>query len=256
MRFRHLFLSNLSVLALMCASAQAQETTDAPEVEFSPKKFYISNCFDAAIISTATQSGASLNGPLNTTVGTPRFTYFWNMGFNANFDFHKNIGVFTGLGIKNIGFIEKIKPLDSTIKRRVYTIGLPVGIKLGNIRKKNYVFLGGGVDVPFNYREKGFVTRGKKDKFNEWFSDRTAQFMPYAFAGVSLRPGFYVKVQYYPNNFMNPSYEHQTVTGGGLLVTSKPYALHDINVLMFSFGVDLSSKKMRIKKKDSNDNMM
>lgn len=256
MRFRPIFLLAL-VSVLAAPLATNAQNTDNAEIVFAPKKFYFSNSFDGTLITTATHYGAfPLNAGMPTTVGTARFTYFLNTGFNVNYDFNSTIGIFTGLGIKNIGFIEKIKPLDSTIKRRVFALGLPVGIKIGNLKKKTYGFLGGGVDVPFNYREKGFVNRGDKDKFNEWFSDRTASYMPYAFAGVSFKPGIYFKVQLYPGNFMNPDYT-QTTTVGGVTVNSKPYALYDIEVLMFSIGLDIRySNKMKIKRSEPKESMM
>ncbi len=252
MRFRRIF-----VLALLQAAIIPVSFAQNEEIVFTSKKFYFSNNFDGAIISTAFDKGVfPLNGGIPTTVGTPRFTYFFNTGFNVNYDFNQHIGLFTGLGLKNIGFIEKITPLDSTIKRRVYTIGLPLGIRVGNIKKKNYAFLGGGVDLPFNYREKGYVRRGNKDKFNEWFSDRTPSYMPYGFVGVSFKPGFYVKVQYYPGNFMNSGFT-ETITVGGVSVPNTPYARYDIELLMFSIGLDIRySNKMKIKKKEASETMM
>lgn len=251
------FIAPATLLMLMWSAASAQNSADA-DVVFAPKKFYLSSSLDGALFTTAMHFGSfPLNAGVPTTVGTPRFTYYGiNTGLNVNYDFNRTIGVFTGIGLKNIGFIEKIKPLDSTIKRRVWSIGAPIGVKVGNLRKKTYVFLGGGVDIPFNYKEKGFVRRGDKDKFNEWFSDRTAAFMPYGFVGVSFKPGLFFKVQLYPGNFMNPDYT-ESVTVGGVTVTNKPYSVYDIEILMFSLGFDIRySNKMKIKKKEHPESMM
>ncbi len=252
MRFSRIFI----LIAMQAVMAQASFAQNE-EVVFVPKKFYFSNSFDGAIITTAFDKGLfPLNNGVPTTVGTPRFTYFLNTGFNVNYDFNQHLGLFTGLGIKNIGFIEKITPLDSTIKRRVYAVGLPLGIRVGNIKKKNYAFVGGGVDLPFNYREKGYVRRGKKDKFNEWFSDRTPSYMPYGFVGVSFKPGMYVKVQYYPGNFMNAGFT-ETISAGGVSVVNAPYAKYDIELLMISIGLDIRySNKLKIKKKESTETVM
>lgn len=256
MRFRHYFLLVLLNLGIISAPSFAQESGTS-EVVFVPRKLYFSNSFDGALITTAIHSGAfPLSLTMPTSVNTPRFSYFWNTGFNLNYDFSDHIGLFTGLGLKNIGFITKVKPLDSTIKRRVYALGLPVGIRVGNLRKKTYGFIGGGVDLPFNYKEKGFVRRGNKDKFNEWFSDRTAAYMPYAFAGVSFKPGIYFKVQYYPANFMNPDYTTTTNVSGTTVVT-KPYAVYDIQLLMFSIGIDIRyTNRLKIQKKPHQETMM
>ncbi|MEZ5018077.1 MAG: hypothetical protein R2800_13545 [Flavipsychrobacter sp.] len=219
------------------------------------KKVYFGNDFDGAIISTAIQSN-SLGNP---AVGTPRFTYFFHLGFNMHVDVSNSVGLYTGIGVKNIGFIEKTSRTaipfntakDSTIKRRVYTVGLPLGLKIGNLKKRNYVIVGGGVDFPINYREKGFVKRNDKDKFNEWFSDRTAKVMPYVFAGFSVDPGIIFKVQYYPTNFMNPNYVQANTNFISPLVVTTPYAAYDIQLLLFSIGFDIHYRnKVKLKKKD------
>jgi len=256
MRFRQFFLLILLQIVIIPVATFAHPADDG-EVVFSPKKFYASSCFDGALITTAFHVGAfPLNAGTPTTVGTARFTYFFNNGININYDFNSTIGIFTGLGIKNIGFIEKIKPIDSTIKRRVYSLGVPVGIKIGSLKKKTYAFLGGGVDIPVNYREKGFVNKGSKDKFNEWFSDRTPSYMAYGFAGISFKPGMYFKVQYYPGNFMNAGYT-QNVTTNGVTVVTQPYARYDIELLMFSIGFDIRySKKMKIKQNEPKETIM
>ncbi len=234
------YLKSAIVLLSFCSIstlAIAQDDDQQERIDIKPrpaKKFYSSNALDACIFSTSTLQKPGVN-----KLSTLRFSYMLNFGFNFNYDFNKHIGILTGIGIKNIGFIDKIG--DSTIKRRVYTIGAPVGIKFGNLKKRTYGFIGGGVDVPFNYREKGFIKRGKKDKFNEWFSDRTALIMPYVFAGISLDPGIAFKIQYYPTNFMNTDF---TETSSGVLpVITKPYAGYNVNLILVSIGFDIRYTK-------------
>ncbi|MCB0697660.1 MAG: hypothetical protein KDC07_09865 [Chitinophagaceae bacterium] len=256
MKLRHLLVLALMQTAIFPASAFAHQPGD-DEIVFYPKKLYLSNSFDGTLITTAFDNGVlPLNGGIPTTIGTPRITWFLNTGFNLNYDFSSTVGIFTGLGIKNMGFIEKIKPLDSTVKRRVFAAGLPIGIKVGNLKRKTYGFIGGGVDVPLNYKEKGYIRRGAKDKLNEWFSDRTAAYMPYGFVGVSFAPGVYFKVQYYPNNFMNPDFvETDATLGAG--IGAKPYSRYDVSMLMFSIGLDIRySNKMKIKHKEHHETMM
>lgn len=233
----------------VCTNAIAQkpkmDSLMHPKIEATPvHKFYFSQSMDAAIFSTANVEKTGQSSKLSTL----RFSYVLNIGVNANYDFNEHFGVMAGLNIKNIGFIEKIS--DSTIKRRVYTLGIPVGLKIGNLPKRNYFFLGGGFDVPFNYKEKGFIKRGSKTKMNEWFSDRTPAFMPYVFAGFSVHPGITFKFQYYPSNFLNQDY----VASGGV----KPYAAYEkVNLMLLSIGADLHYGKPGHKKADSNedDNM-
>jgi len=202
-----------------------------PKLEPTPvHKFYFSNGLDAAIFSTSNMQLVGESSKLTTL----RFSYVINIGVNANYDFTDHFGVMAGLSMKNIGFIEKVS--DSTVKRRAYTIGIPVAIKFGNIPRRNYGFIGGGFDVPFEYKEKGFTSRGSKTKLNSWFSDRTENFMPYIFAGFSVRPGVTFKFQYYPGNFLNRDY----VDGNG----NKPYYRYEkTNLMLLSIGMDIHYKK-------------
>jgi hypothetical protein len=194
-------------------------------------RFYIGNGYDFAMLSTAFVEKPG--SPVQLTM--PRFTALVNIGFNFHYDINRRLGFYTGLGITNIGFIEKIA--DSTIKRRVYALGIPFAIKLGDLRTRNFVFLGGGIDIPFNYREKGFASRrGDKEKFSEWFSRRTPAVMPFVFLGKSWDPGITLKLQYYPLSFMNEDFRE---TPDGSTNELKPYAGYNVNLLVLSLGIDI-----------------
>lgn len=209
------------------------------------RRWYLGNSFDGAIFSSAIFEKP---GDERRLLGSIRFSLI-NIGQHFNYDFDEHFGIFTGLGIKNLGFIEKVgrgeDQNDSTIKRRVYTIGIPLGFKLGNLQKRHYGFIGGGVDMPFNYREKGFVKRNDKQKFSEWFSDRTPEFMPYLFAGFSYGGGSTVKLQYYPGNFFNTEFQEEN---NGVI--SHPYRGYSAHLICVTLGFDMRSKKHDVKKKD------
>ncbi len=194
------------------------------------KRAFLSTGFESSILSTAMVESPWKPAALT----TPRFTFFFNFGTNLHYNFSKSAGFFVGLGLKNIGFIEKFDISDSTVIRRVYALGIPLGLKFGNMTKGSYAIIGGGVDFPLNYKEKGFVKRNDKTKFNEWFSQRTPAVMPYVFVGCRLNPGVSLKLQYYPTNFMNPDFE--TVAGG---VTAKPYAGYKVNLMYISLAVNI-----------------
>lgn len=250
MKLRNLLLATASVAIIsQPLSTSAQESVDAIATSSSIKKLYASSTLDASIFSTAFMKSPNSNQ----SMGTIRYTYFINMGFNLHYNFSKSIGVFTGLNMKNIGFIEQVKPMDSTIKRRVYTLGVPVGIKIGNLKRKNFGFFGGGIDLPFNYKEKGFVRRNDKEKFNEWFSDRVPAFMPYVFAGISVDPGLTLKFQYYPGNFLNADYTETITSVGNIAIVRQPYANYDVQLFLVSLGIDIGSKKGITKKKKGSD---
>lgn len=157
----------------------------------------------------------------------PRFTLFFNVGSNYNYDFNNHFGLFTGLNIKNIGLITKDDKDSVKLKRRVYTLGVPFGFKIGDLKRGTFFFFAGGsYDMAFNYKEKKFINGDKVDKFNEWFSDRTPILMPSLFAGIRISPGFGLKIQYYPNDFFNKDYKESLVGG-----TVKPYK--DVESKMF-----------------------
>lgn len=233
MLFRYIAFSLLTILATGSAvTAQETDSTETNEIDIrklTDSKVYFSSGTDAALFQSSIFSRPGRSSGLSTL----RFSYVINMGLNLNFDASKHFSVYAGVNIKNIGFIDKIK--DSTVKHRVYTVGIPVGFRIGNLLKRNYIVLGGGVDFPFNYREKGFIQRGHKQKFNEWFSDRTETVMPYLFAGFSVNPGLVIKAQYYLSNFMNPDY-----TQGAL----KPYAGYDTHLIMIGVGYDIHYKHL------------
>jgi len=200
------------------------------------KRFYIGNGLDFAMLSTSITSRPGKS----TYLTIPRFTAIVNFGFSFHYDLNEHFGFLSGIGLRNMGFIDKYG--DSTVKRRVYSLGIPLGVKLGDLRNRNFVIAGGGLDIPFNYREKGFVRRGDKTKFNEWFSERTPHVMPFVFAGYSFNPGFILKLQYYPGNFLNQDF---TDNMGG-----KPYTDYDVHLLLLSVGIDIHYSQFRIQERE------
>jgi hypothetical protein len=221
-----------ATLSVNAATAQ-QEMPDSSFKSMQPlvQKFYIGSATDGAIFSTATIQHSKLSAagtPVVTDkMGTLRFSYFFNYGFTFNYNASRRIGIYSGIDVKNLGFIENVNGV--TVKRRTYNVGIPLGLKIGNMTRKGFfIFLGGGVDIPVNYKEKAFVLRNQKTKFNEWFSERTPQVMPYVFAGVKIRKGISFKAQYYLNNFLNPDY----VTAGIM-----PYAGYEVHPVLFTVGV-------------------
>jgi len=200
------------------------------------EKFYIGSGLDAGIFSTATikhsyPSPVGGNGYTTNTNGTLRFSYVINYGVTFNTNLNRHFGIYTGIDLKNIGFIEKNNS-GETVKRRTYNLGAPLGFKVGNMkRKKSYLFLGGGLDFPVNYKEKVFAVRDQKSKFNEWFSTRTPLLMPYLFIGVKIKSNITFKFQYYPNNYLNPDY----VASNGTI----PYYGYNVHLILFSLGYDM-----------------
>ena len=234
-------------LGTMSASAQQASNSDTSrlvkkvQAPYKIRRLYTGSSFDFAILSTSIeQSGDRSN------LNTPRFTAFTNWGINVHFDMSRYFGIYSGAGIRNIGYIEKSG--DLTIKRRVYSLGIPLGVKLGDLRNRNFYFGGVGIDLPFNYREKVFEKRGDKEKFNEWFSDRTPKVMPFVFAGYSMDPGIILKLQYYPGNFLNQDYTEEALHMPP--APYRPYSDKKVNLILLSLGIDIHYAQYKIQERE------
>jgi hypothetical protein len=125
----------------------------------------------------------------------------------VNIDFNNIFGLYTGLAIRNVGFIYE-NPLDSNntkFKYRTYNLGIPVGFKIGKLDKMLF-FAGYEVEFPFVYKEKHFVNEEKVDKDVIWFSNRVEPVQSSLMAGIQLPYGATIKFKYYLTNFHNRDY--------------------------------------------------
>lgn len=215
-------------LFLLNFSASAQETK--PNSEYRTSKWYFSNEAEM-IFSFADIESDSMNID-NILRWSPVFNY---MG-HINYDVSKNIGFDLGLGIRNVGFIAKFPGAENDLKMkfRTYNLGLPIGIKIGDLHQKNPFFLYAGfeLEMPFQYKEKKFENGDKTNKTTGWFSDRTDLFTQSAYAGVQFPNGLSLKFKYYLKNFFNQDY--QIIEDG---VASKPYADMDVHVFYFALTI-------------------
>lgn len=141
-------------------------------------------------------NGQSINTP-------PRFTAFFHYGKYQHLDLGKNFGLFAGAAIRNVGFSSKIS--DTLVKRRVYTIGVPVAFKIGDLGNDKYFFAGAEGEFAFHFKEKTFIN-DKKTKESEWFSSRNNLFLPSVFVGVNFKSGLNLKFKYYLEDLYNPNY--------------------------------------------------
>lgn len=165
----------------------------------------------------------------------------WSPVFNfqnlVNYDASKAFGLFSGINIRNVGYIydnytdpitgDKVKK-----KFRNYNIGIPLGIKLGNLDK---LFFYGGYEIefPIAYKEKTFQNE-IKNKFVVWFSKRTPTVYHTVLVGIQFPYGFNLKFKYYLTNFHNKDF---TESVGG--IQTKPYENLNANVFYFSLSFDL-----------------
>lgn len=172
---------------------------------------------------------------------TLRWAPVINIQGRYNYDLNKNIGIFTGLAVRNVGYIYdnyQERTTDPDVmgnwykkKFRTYNLGLPLAIKLGNMDK--FLFYGGyEIEVPFVYKEKTFDQGDKVDKITGWFSNRSQMFQHGFIAGVEFPYGFNVKFKYYMSEFHNQDF---TDSNG-----VKPYSGLESHIMYFSVGYNLS----------------
>ena len=168
-----------------------------------------------------------------------RFAPFFNVQGMLNYDLSSSFGLFTGLSMRNQGFIYKVPndSLDVRIKFRTYNLGIPVGFKVGTMNN-TLVYLGYEFELPFNYKEKRFENE-KKEKFDVWFSKRSAPFYQSVFIGFQGPGSSTLTIRYYLTNFHNKDYM-ETVDG----VQTKPYEGLNANVLAVSLGFGLFDGKV------------
>ena len=162
-----------------------------------------------------------------------RFSPVVNIQNWVNIDKSDHFGLFTGFSIRNVGFIYDVDA-STRKKYRTYNIGIPLGIKFGNLSNR-FFFAGYELEIPTSYKEKTFVNEDKTDKKNIWFTDRVTTFNHSLMAGVQLPYGATLKFKYYLTNFFNKNYSEIDGVGN----TIKPYANSDVNVFYFSLSFGL-----------------
>ena len=162
-----------------------------------------------------------------------RYTIFLNVGQYWHVDFNNAIGLYSGLAIRNVGFIYDTDIPTKTI-RRSYNLGIPLALKLGVFDKHLYIFGGAEYELLFHYKEKQWASTdrsGGKISDNEWFSNKTKRFVPAVFGGIQFPGGFNVKYKYYLENFMNSSF-----VGTDLNVPDVSYANYE-NIQMHYISI-------------------
>ncbi|MCB0571821.1 MAG: hypothetical protein KDC66_18770 [Phaeodactylibacter sp.] len=208
-----LSLSTLFILAVLALHAQDDESYPAPAPPPGVEVYSTSGGDLIFSFADVSSDNASVRSNL-------RFSAFFHIGEFWHFDFTNSFGMFTGVGLRNVGIITKDDgivigehtrfldpyPSDVKIKRRSYSLGVPLAFKIGNLKRRTFVYAGGEAELMFHYKEKLFIDGDKEDKFNEWFSDRTNIINPSLFGGIQLPGGLNVKFKYYLLDFLNPDY--------------------------------------------------
>lgn len=197
-------LTSLIVLLLLPLNAQIKElyTSSGTEIIFS---------------------GASVQFKGEEVNTNMRFTVFFHFQQQLHFDLSNKVGLYTGLGIRNVGLILEdyyqkvgydVDPehpnynKNTKIKHRSYALGFPLAIKLGSFDNNYFFYAGGEYEWMFAYKQKKFID-DVKEKFTDWNSDRVTTWMPSLFVGVRLPYGTDLKFKYYMDDFLNKDFAGQ-----------------------------------------------
>jgi len=133
-----------------------------------------------------------------------RFTMWFHTGHYIHIDFGNNIGFYSGMAIRNVGFTTEKDSIK--IKYRSYSLGIPLALKLGSFRDDFYIFGGAEYEWMFHFKQKTFIN-DEKTKYTDWFSNRTPSFIPSVFAGIHFPKGFHLTFKYYLDDFLNHKFK-------------------------------------------------
>lgn len=203
------------VLVSLTASGQSKTyTTSGVEVIFS--------------LADIEQGGVSQSSTL-------RFAPVINLSSMLNRDVTDRFGLFTGLAVRNVGYIyDNYDDFaeDATYKKkfRSYNLGVPLGFKVGDLDRM-FIYAGYEVEVAVHYKEKTFEGGDKIDKITGWFSDRQDIFQHGFLVGIQFPKGANLKFKYYLSDFHNQDF----VDGSG----NKPYEGLNSQVFYFSLNMML-----------------
>jgi len=171
----------------------------------------------------------------------PRFSAFFHFTQQMHYNFSSGFGMYTGLGMRNIGMINNLND-TIRVKHRAYGLSVPLAFKIGNMGKKSYFALGAEAEYMFHFKQKVFVGEGRGDKQNktsEWFSHRVNGFNPSVFVEMNFGRGSYIRVRYYLMDFLNANARQGiNVSGQDLSFTTDSSQLFAV-----SFGKVVSKKK-------------
>lgn len=160
-----------------------------------------------------------------------RFAPFVNYTLQAHKDFSNKFGIYTGVGIKNVGFITRENSTDMTVKSRAYCISIPVGLKFGNFKEDRYLFLSGEFLTQLDYKEKVF-TNGDKSKRKSFYDNDINLFNYSGAIGFNIK-GFMIGAEYTFGDFFSDKYRFQPDKGNSASFAGPSKS----NILTFFIGL-------------------
>lgn len=233
----------VNLIIIFCCAiflSNAQNSTSSSAVKWQSKKWQRQDAGELIF------SGGDLKqkGSTDAADNIVRFSMFFHFQNQFHYDFTKALGFYTGIGVRNVGFIHEWKygEEDLKMKHRSYSLGMPVALKIGNFEKGVYGALGAEAELMFAYKRKLFYD-GDKSKESEWFSDKVNLFNPSVFAEIRFKRGGYIRAKYYLMEFLTDKKDKFVLPGTSQEVEFTP---GDNNLFSISVG---SVLRARLKKK-------
>ncbi|MBK7553850.1 MAG: hypothetical protein IPI55_04425 [Flavobacteriales bacterium] len=121
-------LSTIIIALFVCAIAPVHAQQSAPAAP-APHTWYFASGGEWIL------SYALLDVKGDDKGSIPRFSPFFNLQRVANYDVNEHFGFFVGLSLRNVGFIYDVPDTTLRYKFRTYSLGLPVGFKVGTMGK-------------------------------------------------------------------------------------------------------------------------
>lgn len=188
---------------------------------------------------------AQMNNTAISTKPVLRFSGFLNYEMQIHFDFGKTTGLYTGLGIKNIGIINHLDSVDINFKQRAYALSIPLALKIGSMKNQSYVAFGGEIDVMTHYKEK-LMLEDTKIKRGEWFSDKVNLLNPAFFLQFKFLKTQIVTFKYFLNDFLRYQPGSLTLPDGTIV---SDYG-RSSKLFYISWGTHISAKSPEVKKQE------
>ncbi|MCS6990269.1 MAG: hypothetical protein NZL95_00195 [Chitinophagales bacterium] len=135
-----------------------------------------------------------------------RYAPFFNLTQHFNIDFSDIVGMYTGLGVRNVGLISHYKDNENNlikIKERSYALGMPLAFRIGDLPDGASFALGALGELMFAYKRKIFTADGEKRKIYSFFDDRVNLLNASLLAELRFPKGSYLRFNYYLRDFLN-----------------------------------------------------
>jgi hypothetical protein len=146
-------------------------------------------------------SSAKMNSTAISSSPVVRFSGFLNHESQLHVNFNKKIGFYTGIGIKNIGMINRFDSSNIHFKQRAYALSVPLALKLGKVNKQAFIAIGAEANILFNYKEK-FLYGNTKTNKSEWFSNKVNTFNTAVFFQIKFLKSQIITFKYFLNDFL------------------------------------------------------